>query len=230
MMSIDIRKYIFAFMLVSDILNSIRMPNARQKILKYILEQQNVTAEELSKVFHVTPANIRHHLAILSEQGSVKIVGQKEPAHKGRPAQIYTSSQQLDQNNLANLVSALLTSLLENVKLVEQKQLLKQVAGLLGQEYRSGLINPTRRLYSAIYSLNRMRYQAHWEARIENPRIMIGHCPYRDILDSHPEVCEIDSYLLENLLGGRVQQIEKLTADARGRSQCVFLLDNPPIQ
>jgi predicted ArsR family transcriptional regulator len=84
------------------------MPNARQKILNYIHEQQSSTVDELSKVFRVTPANIRHHLSILVEQGSIKVIGQRAAAYRGRPTQIYSSSQQENLHNLDHLSGALL--------------------------------------------------------------------------------------------------------------------------
>lgn len=203
------------------------MPNSRQKILNYILEQQSTTVEELSKVFRVTPANIRHHLSILTQQGSVKVIGQKPATCKGRPAQIYRSSQQSDQNNLNRLSEALLCTLMQNSGTRERNQLIIGIANQMGSEFKTDFNNPTRRLYSTIRSLNRMNYQAHWEAHIENPRIMLGHCPYRAVLDHHPELCQMDASLLENLLHTPVRQIEKLVINAKNLPECVFLINKP---
>jgi predicted ArsR family transcriptional regulator len=203
------------------------MPNSRQKILDYILEQQSTTVEELSKVFRVTPANIRHHLSILNQQGSIKVIGQKSAVVKGRPAQIFSSSQQSDLNNLDNLSDALLCRLISNSGINERDQLIKNIASHLGAEFKTDFSNPTRRLYSTIHSLNRMNYQAHWEAHIMNPRVMLGHCPYRRILDDHPELCQLDASLLEYFMDISVRQIEKLDINAKGLPQCVFLINLP---
>ena len=203
------------------------MPNSRQKILNYIHEQHSSTVEELSKVFRVTPANIRHHLSILVEQGSVKVIGQKAAAFRGRPAQIYSSSQQTDLHNLDHLSGALLSNLIVNAEPYKKNQKIKEIASFIGSEFKPDATNPTRRLYSAIRSLNRMNYQAHWEAHIENPRIMFDHCPYRSIIADHPELCQIDASLLENLLDTPVRQIDKLCIDIKGLAQCVFLINRP---
>jgi len=200
------------------------MPNARQKILNYIIEQQTATVEELSKVFRVTPANIRHHLSILCQQGSVRVIGQKVPPAKGRPAQIYCSSQQSDIDNLDHLSDALLSTLAVNTSPDVLAQLLQDVAKSMSSGYKSDLANPTRRLYSAIHALNRMNYQAHWEAHIENPRIMLGRCPYWKIIDSHPELCSMDAALLENMLKSHVRQVQKQIPNLKGLPQCVFLV------
>lgn len=200
------------------------MPNSRQKILNYIIEQQNTTVEELSRVFRVTPANIRHHLSILIEQGSVNIIGQKALFKKGRPAQIYSSSQLSDQNNLDHLSDALLCTLMCNAEPNKRIQLIEDIANHLGSQFRFGFSNPTRRLYLTIHALNHMNYQAHWEAHLENPHIMLGHCPYRAILEIHPELCDIDASLLEQLLNAPVKQVEKQTINTRGIPQCIFII------
>jgi len=169
------------------------MLTVRQKILNYIIEQQSTTVDELSKVFRVTPANIRHHLSILIGQGSVMVIGQKAPAFRGRPSHIYRSTQQCNQNNLDHLADVLLAHLLQNSRQDEMDTHLKSIASQMVAQFTIDNNNPTRRLYSSIRALNRMSYQAHWEAHVENPRIMLGHCPYRAILDHYPEICQMDA-------------------------------------
>jgi predicted ArsR family transcriptional regulator len=203
------------------------MPNARQKILNFIIEQQSTTVEELSNVFKVTPANIRHHLSILTGQGSVKAIGQKAAALRGRPAQIYSCTQQYCQNNLDHLTEALLSICIQSTRPDELLPLLKTIASQMVVKFPLDIHNPTRRVYSSIRALNHMSYQAHWEAHVENPRIMLGHCPYRAILDHHPEICQMDALILEELLGTPVKQLEKLELNAKSLPQCIFLINQP---
>lgn len=203
------------------------MLNARQKILNFILEQQSATVEELSRVFKVTPANIRHHISILTEQGSVQVIGQKATAIRGRPAQLYGATQQSNQNNLEILTETLLSILFEDFGSVERNQLLKKIARQLATYFKLDTYNPTRRLYSSIRILKRMNYQPHWEAHFEYPRIMLGHCPYRAILAHNPEICHMDAFMLRELLDTPVRQIEKLAFNTKGIEECVFLMDRP---
>jgi predicted ArsR family transcriptional regulator len=211
-------------MLKFDILRQIHMTNARQKILNYIIEQQSATADELSKVFRVTPANIRHHLSILLGQGSLKIIGQRTKPGKGRPTLIYSAAQQRDRNNLGQLADTLLSTLINSSKAGESESILREVARQMVNQYPMDKFNPTRRMYSSIRALNRMSYQAHWEAHIDHPRIMLGHCPYRSTLDHHPELCQLDSYILQELLDTPVRQIEKQVFNDKGIAECIFLL------
>ena len=203
------------------------MTTARQKILSYIREQQIATVDELSRVFHVTPANIRHHLSILVGQGSLKVVGQKANPGKGRPAQIFSAAQQSDQNNLIQMTDTLLTTLLGASPPGEPNAVLQDIARHLVNKNIVDKHNPTRRMYSSIRALNRMSYQAHWEAHIDNPRIMFGHCPYLSLIGDHPEICKLDAFLLQEFLDSPVHQAARLAVDAKGLPECVFLVNQP---
>jgi len=205
------------------------MKNSRQKIIEYIQEKQTATVDELSKVFRVTPANIRHHLAILIEQGSVEVIGQQSVASRGRPAQLYGSIKQIKQNNLDQLTSALLLELLANLSVDKKIVLFRNIAKRLCSGFRYAKANPTQRLYSAVQFLNRMKYQVHWEAHIDSPRIMFGHCPYETIIDQNPELCQMDTYLLEYILEIPTKQIAKLAPTPRGLAQCIFRINNPTV-
>jgi len=205
------------------------MKNSRQKIIGYIQEKQIATVDELSKVFRVTPANIRHHLAILIEQGSVEVIGQQSVGSRGRPAQLYSTIKQIKQNNLDQLTNVLLLELLDNLSVDQKIALLRNIAQRLCSGFRYGKANPTLRLYSAVQFLNRMKYQVHWEAHIEFPRIMFGHCPYETIIDQNPELCQMDTYLLEYLLEIPTKQISKLVPTSRGLAQCIFRINIPTV-
>jgi DeoR family transcriptional regulator, suf operon transcriptional repressor len=202
------------------------MLNARQKILNYITEQQHGTAEELSRVFKVTPANIRHHLSILTDQGSIKVIGLKAAPGKGRPTQIYASTREVTQNNIDLLADILLTNLVLNAEQECDEPILDGIALKMVSGYPLDRSNPTRRLYSAIRVLNQMNFHAHWEAHVENPRIMLNHCPYRSLAESHPELCQLDKCILEELVGVPVTQIDKHIINDKGISQCVFVADS----
>ena len=201
------------------------MPTVRQKILIYIKEQQSTTVEDISKVFRLTQANIRHHLSILVEQGSVAVIGQKPATSRGRPAQIYSAIQEISQNNLEQLCDVLLAVMMRDFEPTKPSETLKKIADQMVSKFNLDSPNPTKRLYSTIYALNRMNYHARWEAHVENPRIMLDHCPYRAILDQHPEICEIDAYILQAFAGTPVRQSEKLIFNAKGFPRCVFLLN-----
>ena len=87
---------------------------------------------------------------------------------------------------------------------------------------RSGPI--IRRLAQAMTRLNELHYRARWEAHAQGPRVIFEHCPYAAILEKHPELCRMDGFLLEELLGADITQSVRLELNVRGLPFCMFVL------
>jgi predicted ArsR family transcriptional regulator len=208
---------------------NMRMKTSRQRLLEYLQTRYPISAAELSQALRMTEANARYHLGILIEQGLVEIVGQRSTPGKGRPIHLYSPARQSLGENLDQLASALLQELQSQLAPQEQAVLLQQVARrLMGPSTQNrGSSHLTQRLYHAIQQLNVQHYQARWEAHRDAPRLILEHCPYAAILPQHPELCQMDSALLEGLLGAPVEQIARLAPDARGLPHCVFLIRSP---
>jgi len=206
----------------------------RQRVLEYIRTHRLATAGEIGQALHLTDANVRHHMSILKEQGLVEVSGERPPQGKGRPAQLYALSQQIAGHNLAGLANALLEEFESVAGPQERQALLERLAQRLADQAAGGPSKTpaaakagdhlTRRLYSAIQSLNQFHYQARWEAHRDAPRVILGHCPYAALLKDHPEICLLDAQLIQTLLGAPVDQIAKLAKDERGAKYCMFKL------
>lgn len=198
------------------------MKTSRQRLLEYLQEKKVATAPELSRVFKVSAANTRHHLSILIAEGAVEVIGIRSSNKRGRPTQIYSVTQHVTQHNLDRLASALLNEILADYPLDSRNSRLRQIASRLVGDRSTFQGNLTQRLYKAVTRLNQMAYHARWEARSDAPHIMFTHCPYTSILPEHPELCLLDSFLLEEMLGGSVIQTVKLERTPQGTPQCVF--------
>jgi predicted ArsR family transcriptional regulator len=199
------------------------METTRQHIVAYIKEHQVVTTAEISHRLNLTPADVRHHLSLLIKQGSVTVVGDRSTGQRGRPAQLYTLAMPMARNNLHLLSHELLIDLASHFSSEEWEYHLRQIAIQLSNQSIQTNNNPTQRIYLAINHLNSLNYDASWEAHANSPWIILGHCPYAAIIDQHPELCRLDIYLLENLLGLPVQLIEKLITTSRGLRRCIFV-------
>jgi predicted ArsR family transcriptional regulator len=199
------------------------MKSTRQRILDYLRSHQTITAEELSHAMHMTPANIRHHLAILRQRGLVEIVGERPPKGRGRPAKVFSLAHRLIGDNLGRLAGSLLEVAWDRLDAENPMELLRALAKRIrGEMELSG--NLTQRLFSAVQRLNELNYKARWEAHIESPRIHFGHCPYANIIQEHPELCMMDSQLLEEMVGSPARQIAKLARDSEGGTYCKFII------
>ena len=177
----------------------------------------------------MTPANARHHLNILVEQGALVQVGERLPAsQRGRPERVYRLAESLRANNLALLAAILLKihfTLDDPDEFEEKLQVL--VSELIDS---AGEMIPQRnlgtRLVQMVQLLNRLNYQARWEARPGAPDIYLGFCPYHEIISDHPELCRMDAILLQQLSGLSVEQTARLSPDRSGGKFCRFQLHN----
>jgi predicted ArsR family transcriptional regulator len=203
------------------------MVSSRQQIIEYLSTKRAATALELSNILQVTPANVRHHLAILIRDGVVKNAGTRAPQGKGRPTNIYSLTIHTSENNLGLLASTLLSVFVQSLPSKDREPALRNLAKQLcaNNDIEPALMNMTQRLYLAVQRLNEMNYFARWEARRQAPHIILAQCPYAEILEKHPEMCKVDAYLLEELIRAPVVQIEKLTHDSLGLPFCAFLVN-----
>jgi predicted ArsR family transcriptional regulator len=208
-------------------------PNARQRVLAYLQAHPGVTAAEISRALRVTPANIRHHLSILVSDGRAQVVGQRRPAGnagqvgqgRGRPLQLYGLGDMAVGDNLSGLADAALSNWLMGFSPEQQDSALQALAAQMAAitpNQRTGAI--ARRLSQAIERLNRLHYQSRWEAHAQGPRVIFEHCPYRAIIEKYPELCRMDKFLLQELLGVEATQSAKLELNARGLPSCMFVV------
>lgn len=187
------------------------MQATRQRILDYLEQRGTATARQLAQAFGMTAANIRRHLGILAGEGRVRIQGTQTPGGRGRPDARYELTPHSD---LEPLTRALLRS--------QGSRRMKALAAQLAGAQSPPNDPATKRLVEAVQHLTPLGYKPHWEARPQGPQIVLGRCPYADIISDHPELCQMDAHLLEQLLGGTAEQTAKLTRGPQGTPQCVF--------
>jgi predicted ArsR family transcriptional regulator len=200
------------------------MKSTRERIIDYLFEHRVATAPELSRALSLTAADVRHHLSQLVKHGTLANPGYRFTQLKGRPARLYALSKPLSRNNLDLLAHHLLAKLSELNPPEGLNSLLKDIANRFAADVHGESSNITYRIYQTIIFLQHLNYDATWEARARSPLLIFGHCPFAAILDRHPEICLMDKYLLETLLGKPVHQTEKLTISSQGLPRCIFSL------
>lgn len=212
------------------------MKTSRQRVLEYVSSQRVVTAADIARALRMTEANARHHLGILDAQGLVNVIERRPGTGKGRPSNLYGLSEQAAGHNLNLLCTALMAELMRTSPADAQQVTFGRltahmIANITGthapqepasREALKPGVHLTQRLNQAILILNKMSYQARWEARALAPHIILGHCPYLAVLAANPELCQLDAVLLEQLLDSPVDQMAKLVLDQRGLRLCIF--------
>jgi predicted ArsR family transcriptional regulator len=218
------------------------MKTSRQRVLDFIRLHQYVTAAEISRVLRMTPANARHHLSVLADQGVIEVISDRPTGGKGRPAQVFALRNRT-MLGLENLASAALELLEKNMPASAENSALRLLARHLAQGAREGVNHHdssteddtwrpqsiprphlTQRLYQAVSRLIELGYAARWEARVDAPRMILGNCPYARILANHTQLCQMDKFLLEAMLQAPAKQVAKLAHDSRGLPYCMFFV------
>jgi predicted ArsR family transcriptional regulator len=197
------------------------MTTARQKVLVYLKKNRLASAQEIARALHVTPANARHHLRILAADGRVMVV-RTDGGGRGRPVKRYGLSAALAGDNLPALLDAILGEWLGGLPPSRREQALRSLAGRMGGAPQAESAPLMRRLASAVERLNQLHYQARWEAGAEGPRLLLGPCPYAKVMAGHPELCTMDSALLELLLERPILQAQRNETTAQGLCPFVF--------
>lgn len=190
------------------------LTTTRQKIMDYLKRNQTASSREIARVLRMTPANARHHLGILAADGRVEVINQRQGG-RGRPEKVYRLAGTLVGDNLSVLVDALLVEADRDVEIEAVGRWMAGENNVSGQPLM-------RRLVSTVDRLNEMHYQARWEAGAEGPRVILGHCPYAGLVEKHPQLCQMDTALLTELLGGEVKQTAKLEVGAGEKPFCAF--------
>jgi predicted ArsR family transcriptional regulator len=190
--------------------------------LEYLEKQQTASVRELSHALAMTGANIRHHLAVLESNYLIEPLSQRREG-QGRPETIYGLSRHVLGEGLAELACAMLNVWLKNTTETALETDLRSVASKMGGD---DLPDPslllTHRLRRLVDRLNELHYQSRWEAGLNGPNVILGHCPYVAIVASNPELCRMDAYLLEQWTGLPVEQTAMLQKSIKGVPYCGF--------
>lgn len=199
------------------------MKTMRGRLIDYIRVKKIASAADISRVFKVTPANARHHLSTLEDEGIVMLTDTHVHG-RGRPTQLFGLTHEIKRHNLDLLANAILIELFTNLSVDERENVIRRIANRLQIRCEKKQGSLTHQLTHVIHQLNEMNYQARWEANILGPRILIAHCPYASVVSAHPEICKMDTYLLENMIGQPVSLETQTGKILCGDFLCVFRL------
>jgi predicted ArsR family transcriptional regulator len=195
----------------------------RLRILDQFRKHQTATVKDLSQALGMTGANIRHHLAILESNDVIELIRQKRE-RRGRPVNVYGLSRRILGDGLDELAGAVFNAWLADATDPVREAGLKAIARqLTGNNQPDPESMMPKRLALAIERLNELHYQARWEASASGARLLLGHCPYVEIIGRYPDLCRMDKYLLELYLGVPTNQTAKLEPGLSGLPQCIFL-------
>jgi predicted ArsR family transcriptional regulator len=208
---------IFLYKQESEYNHTTAMTTARQKVLAYLAKNRTASAREISRSLKMSAATVRHHLRVMVADGRLEMESVRGREGRGRPENMYSIPRKMLGDNLSALSEALLTEAGPKLKM---DALAKRLAG--DSDFASQPV--AKRLALVVEKLNQMNYHARWEAGAAGPRIILGHCPYADVVGKHPELCDMDVSLLTTLVSRPVASEIKSETQKSGVCPFVFLI------
>ncbi len=198
------------------------MKTIRELILEYLQKNHPTSVAELSQMLHVTKADIRYHLKELASAGEIEKAATIQPNWKGRPTRLYQLAERARPGNYRRLADALLTI---NEESGMSSAVIKQLAERLAQEIPSAK-HRTTQLNRLVSFFSDNAYEAVWEAYANGPRIIFRSCPFAAILPRHPQLCTMDSQVIENYLNLHFNQVSKIEPGKGNVPTCVFMINS----
>ncbi len=199
---------------------------SRQKVQAFLKKQHSASAMQIGRALNMAAPDVRHHLSILLADERIVMLGEIRNKGRGRPVKMYGLSGNALGDNLALLSSGLLDELLKKPSDTKRQAAMHTLAVRLYDQI--GRIDQnkhgTKRLATLVEKLNEHHYQARWEAGSEGPRILFARCPYAAIIEQHPELCQMDGFMLEEEMDGQARQLAKIDQKPGGSTHCIFLI------
>lgn len=205
------------------------MQATRHRIVEILNQQGEATVEELSRELGLTAVTVRHHLDILRRDGLIEAPDVRRLSRPGRPQYIYRlteAAQEQFPKNYHGLAGVMLSELRERLDARDLDTLLRAVARRLMADAPSLEGLPLeQRLTSSVAYLNSKGYVARWGRDDEGAyAIQMTNCPYRQVAKEHSEVCSMDVYLIDNLLGTKPERVSCMLS---GDERCVYIIPVP---
>lgn len=190
---------------------------SRQRILEYIKKSRQASVAELSKALALTPVTIRHHLEPLRSEGLVAEPISRHKPGPGRPEMMYKTTPQADSFMPRNY-GELCRCLIQAVESPELTGLLTEMGNSLGAS--AGAIGDTTVVASYLEERGYFPSLDPGEGMII---LKLANCPYLEVAENAPTLCEFDRSLIESLFGREVEMVGRIVD---GEPVCTFHIGN----
>jgi predicted ArsR family transcriptional regulator len=193
---------------------------SRQRILEYIKKSGQASVAELSKALALTPVTIRHHLEALRLEGLVAEPISRHKPGPGRPEMMYEITAQADSTmprNYGELCRCLIQAV-ETTQTPELTGLLAEMGNSLGAS--AGAIGDTAVIASYLDERGYFPSLDQGEGMII---LKLANCPYLEVAENAPTLCEFDRSLIESLFGKEVEMVGRIVD---GEPVCTFHIGN----
>jgi DeoR family suf operon transcriptional repressor len=195
-------------------------------ILEHLQKSGSATIKDLEVVLGVTTTAVRQHLNTLQAEGYIE--RRRVPGGVGRPHYAYALTDK-SQELFGCHCDDLALTLLEEVFLLEGSEraqlLLGRVGDRLAKRYsddvRSTVLQDrVEELAGALYDRGVIT-----DVSKQGDDTIVLHtynCPYHELAQDHPEICEMDQKMIRQVLGSDVNLSECMMD---GHGSCTFVVE-----
>ena len=191
-------------------------------ILDYINRNGPSTVDELASASKVVTVTARAHLAVLERENLV--VGREvRTGRAGRPRVHYAltpESSDVFPKGYDHLALRLLQTLGSDEA---RQEFITEAAAAWATTVADSVKHGDRRemIEAAIAALDETGCEADWQEDEGRLEIRLHNCPYTNVVERFPELCEMERTFLENLLKYPVS----VTESGPGCSECVMVAE-----
>ena len=206
----------------------------RERVLAAVSEHGPVTAAEVGRLLHLTPAAVRRHLDALAEQGAVEEheAGAKGARGRGRPARAYVLSNRGHRalrTDYEGLAGDALRFLAETGGPEAVAAFSRQRFAGLEARYASRLASagedPAARADVLVEAMTEDGFAASARpvgaGALSGVQLCQGHCPVGRVAEEFPALCDAETAAISRLLGVHVQRLATLS---RGAHVCTTFI------
>jgi predicted ArsR family transcriptional regulator len=199
------------------------MPDIQKTLIEILTRKHIATVLEMSRAIGVTKPAIQYQIKSLLEQGLIEVAPEIHSTSKrGRPEKHYRLSKQKLPENYCRLAEGFIQFYQLRSDDVHS---LEELAEILSKslETKADRKKPfIKRMRSLLDGLSTQNYQPHWEIHANGSILTFRNCPYAQLSENYPILCEIDRMMLQKVLGVSVKQ-ELTWGESPKRSQgCAF--------
>ena len=180
---------------------------SRQRILQFIKKSGQVSVAELSRALALTPVTIRHHLKALRAEGLVAEPISRHKPGPGRPEMMYQTTSMADASmprNYGELCRCLLQAV-DSAQTSELTAVLSEMGSSLGAS--AGTEGDTAVVKSYLDERGYFPSLDQGEGMIV---LKLANCPYLEVAENAPALCEFDRSLIESLFGREVEMVGRI--------------------
>jgi DeoR family suf operon transcriptional repressor len=206
------------------------MTSTRDRIIQTLLHHPRSTINELAEAVGINPISVRHHLNNLERDA---LVAADEERHGvGRPRLVYF----LTENGLEKfpthylrLTTRILTKMKDKFSQPMISEMFREVAASIADEHAAELkgLNMEERLNVMKELLAEEGFVIEWEKRGAEYHIHEITCPYLQVGQNHPEVCNVDQTLISRMLAVPANKIQCILS---GAAHCTYVVKNIAVE